>query len=65
MCTFAPAKVAVALANCYQRTEKEQFRFRKGGMRLFLLYVCIWERVGKTALEMREQLFIYNIIIKF
>ena len=36
MCTFAAAKVVVALALSYQYAEKEQFSFRKRAVDCFL-----------------------------
>jgi len=41
MCTFAPAKVIIALAECYQYAEKEQFMSPKRWSGLFLIFVCI------------------------
>ena len=32
MCTFADAKVVIALAICYQATEIERFSLPKGGV---------------------------------
>lgn len=41
MCTFAAAKVVIALAECHQYTEKEQFMTPKGWSGLFLIFVCV------------------------
>jgi len=41
MCTFAAAKVVIALALSYQYAEKEQFSFRKGAVGCFF-FVCIY-----------------------
>ena len=57
MCTFAVEKVVVALANSYQRTEKEQLTFWKGYNGLFLLYVYMGIESKMTLREFKH--FIY------
>ena len=41
MCTFAVAKVIIALANCHQYAEKERFSFRKRAVAVSSLCVYI------------------------
>ena len=60
MCTFAAAKVVVALAISYQRTEKEQFRFQKGGMGCFF-FMCVYEYGKQDDTKRTDTFYILNI----
>ena len=55
MCTFAAAKVVIALAECHQYTEKEQFMspkcLQKGGVGCFS-FLCVYRCLkGKMTLK--------------
>lgn len=63
MCTFAPAKVVVALAISYQGTEKEQFNLQGEGSGLYLFVRVYKDGGGKMTLKTKVTKRIYNSFI--
>jgi len=64
LCTFAPAKAVIALAESYQYAEKERFSFSLRGNGL-ILFLCVCKcMTGAVTFEKKETIIIH-IIIKF